>query len=403
MAMTAPRAIADLAPRSVSVLGSTGSVGCNTIDLLLRQPGAFTVEALTANRNVEKLAEQALMVKPRMVAIADEAGYRPLVEALSGSGIEVAAGTAAIVEAACRPAEWVMASIVGAAGLEPTMAAVHRGATIGLANKECLVCAGDLMMSEIKRCGATLVPVDSEHSAIFQVFDFESAEKVERIILTASGGPFRCTPAAEMATVTPAQAVAHPNWDMGAKISVDSATMMNKGLELIEAFHLFPVSVEQIEIVVHPQSVIHSLVAYVDGSVLAQLGTPDMRTPIAYALAWPQRMAAPAPRLDLAAIGTLTFEAPDPAKFPALRLAREALHRGGAAPIVLNAANEVAVSSFLANRIGFLDISRIVEETMLGADGGCPSSLGDVIDVDREARARAASLVQSFGSRRCNA
>ena len=403
MAMTAPRAIADVAPRSVSILGSTGSVGCNTIDLLLRQPGAFTVEALTANRNVKKLAEQALMVKPRMVAIADESGYRPLMEALSGSGIEVAAGTAAIVEAACRPAEWVMASIVGAAGLEPTMAAVRRGATIGLANKECLVCAGDLMMSEIKRCGATLVPVDSEHSAIFQVFDFESAEKVERIILTASGGPFRCTPAAEMATVTPAQAVAHPNWDMGAKISVDSATMMNKGLELIEAFHLFPVSVEQIEIVVHPQSVIHSLVAYVDGSVLAQLGTPDMRTPIAYALAWPQRMAAPAPRLDLAAIGTLTFEAPDEQKFPALRLAREALRRGGAAPIVLNAANEVAVSSFLAKRIGFLDIPRVVENTMLGAEEGCPSSLGDVIEVDREARARAASLVQGFGSRRCSA
>ena len=299
-----------------------------------------------------------------MVAIADESRYRQLKDALAGSGIEVAAGAAAVVEAACRPAEWVMASIVGAAGLEPTMAAVRRGAIIGLANKECLVCAGELMIAEIKRCGATLVPVDSEHSAIFQVFDFDGAEKVERIILTASGGPFRCMDAAKMVDVTPAQAVAHPNWDMGAKISVDSATMMNKGLELIEAFHLFPVGVEQIDIVVHPQSVIHSLVAYVDGSVLAQLGAPDMRTPIAYALAWPQRMAAPAPRLDLAAIGTLTFEAPDDQKFPALRLAREALRRGGTAPIVLNAANEVAVGSFLAEQIGFLDIPRVVEETM---------------------------------------
>jgi 1-deoxy-D-xylulose-5-phosphate reductoisomerase len=401
--MTAPRAIADPAPRSVSILGSTGSVGCNTIDLLLRQPGAFTVEALTANRNVERLAEQALKVKPRMVAIADENGYRPLMDALSGSGIEVAAGRAGIVEAALRPADWVMASIVGAAGLEPTMAAVRRGAIIGLANKECLVCAGDLMMNEIKRCGATLVPVDSEHSAIFQVFDFESPEKVERIILTASGGPFRCMEAREMASVSPAQAVAHPNWDMGAKISVDSATMMNKGLELIEAFHLFPVNVEQIEIVVHPQSVIHSLVAYVDGSVLAQLGAPDMRTPIAYALAWPRRMAAPAPRLDLAAIGTLTFEAPDEQKFPALRLAREALRRGGATPAILNAANEVAVSSFLAKQIGFLDIPRVVEETMQGASAGSLSSLGDVIEVDRDARHRAAAIVRGFGLRRSEA
>lgn len=403
MAMIAPRARPDTERRSVSILGSTGSVGCSTIDLLLRQPDAFSVEALTANRNVELLVEQARALRPRMVAVADESRYRPLKEALAGSGIEVAAGPDAVVEAACRPAEWVMASIVGAAGLEPTMAAVRRGAVIGLANKECLVCAGELMIAEIKKCGATLVPVDSEHSAIFQVFDFANPEKVEKIILTASGGPFRCMDAATMAGVTPAQAVAHPNWDMGAKISVDSATMMNKGLELIEAFHLFPVEVDQISIVVHPQSVIHSLVAYVDGSVLAQLGAPDMRTPIAYALAWPQRMAAPAPRLDLAAIGTLTFEEPDDQKFPALRLAREALRRGGAAPIVLNAANEVAVGSFLAGQIGFLDIPRLVEETLQETPSGSVGSIADVIVIDLEARERARRIVQGFDFDRCDA
>jgi 1-deoxy-D-xylulose-5-phosphate reductoisomerase len=401
--MIAPRAHADATPRRVSILGSTGSVGCNTIDLLLRQPDAFAVEALTANRNVELLAEQARALRPRMVAIADESRYPLLKEALAGTGIEVAAGPAAVIEAACRPAEWVMASIVGAAGLEPTMAAVRRGAIIGLANKECLVCAGELMMAEIKRCGATLVPVDSEHSAIFQVFDFDDAEKVESIILTASGGPFRCMEQGAMADVTPAQAVAHPNWDMGAKISVDSATMMNKGLELIEAFHLFPVEVEQIRIVVHPQSVIHSLVEYVDGSVLAQLGAPDMRTPIAYALAWPRRMAAPAPRLDLATIGTLTFEAPDERKFPALRLAREALHSRGTVPIVLNAANEVAVASFLAEQIGFLDIPHVVEETMLQAPDGGVTSLLEVIEIDQDARQRARRIVQGFRSRRQDA
>lgn len=403
MAMIAPRARAEAAPRSVSILGSTGSVGCNTVDLLMRQPDAFAVEALTANRNVKLLVEQALALRPRMVAIADQSCYRPLKDALVGSGIEVAAGPQAVIEAAIRPAEWVMASIVGAAGLEPTMAAVRRGAVIGLANKECLVCAGELMIAEIKRCGATLVPVDSEHSAIFQVFDFDGAEKVEKIILTASGGPFRCTDAAKLVDVTPAQAVAHPNWDMGAKISVDSATMMNKGLELIEAFHLFPVAASQISIVVHPQSVIHSMVAYVDGSVLAQLGSPDMRTPIAYALAWPQRMPAPSPRLDLAAIGTLTFEQPDEQKFPSLRLAREALRRGGTAPIVLNAANEVAVGSFLAEQIGFLDIPAVVEETLQRSSDGGIASIADIIAVDQEARQRAQGLVQGFRSRRSNA
>lgn len=395
MAMIATQARRQPRCRSVTILGSTGSVGCNTVDLLARQPEKFSVEALTANRNVALLAEQARALRPRMVAIADGSLYADLKDALAGLSIEVAAGPAAIIEAASRPAEWVMASIVGAAGLEPTMAAIRRGAIIGLANKECLVCAGELMMADIKTYGAKLVPVDSEHSAIYQVFDFENADKVERIILTASGGPFRCLEAEEMAKVTPAQAVAHPNWDMGAKISVDSATMMNKGLELIEAFHLFPVEIEQIEIVIHPQSVIHSLVAYVDGSVLAQLGQPDMRTPIAYALAWPDRMQAPARRLRLSEVGNLTFEAPDERKFPALRLAREALRLGGAAPIVLNAANEIAVESFLSEQIGFLDISRIVEQTMEKADAVRLSSLADVIDIDEEARARACSLIRA--------
>jgi len=286
-----------------------------------------------------------------------------------------------------------MASIVGLAGLEPTMAAAKRGAIIGLANKECLVSAGDVLMKEIARRGGTLLPVDSEHSAIFQVFDFENADKVERIILTASGGPFREMNIAAMARVTPEQALAHPNWNMGAKISVDSATMMNKGLELIEARHLFPVPEERIEILVHPQSVVHSLVDYVDGSVLAQLGTPDMRTPISYALGWPKRMPTPAPRLSLAEIGALTFEAPNLERFPALRVARQALQAGGGAPAVMNAANEVAVESFLGGRIGFLDIVRIVEQTLEAAPDFRLENLADVINADNETRDIAKSLI----------
>ena len=387
MVATQPQARPQAAPRSVTILGSTGSIGCNTVDLLERQPEAFVVEALTANRNVLQLVEQALKLRPRLAVVADPDGYAELKDALAGSGIEAAAGHAAVIEAAERPSDWVMASIVGAAGLEPTLAAVRRGAVIGLANKEVLVSAGDVFVRDVARCGATLVPVDSEHSAIFQVFEFEAAEKVERIILTASGGPFRQRTRAEMADATPEQAVAHPNWDMGAKISIDSATMMNKGLELIEAHFLFPVEEERIEILVHPQSVVHSLVEYVDGSVLAQLGSPDMRTPISYALAWPQRMPAPAPRLSLAEVGQLTFEAPDPERFPALRLAREALQAGGVAPTVLNAANEIAVQAFLARDIGFLDIPRLVEETLSASDTESEAkTLDEVIAVDRAAR-----------------
>ena len=389
---TAQRAEAQ--PRSVTILGSTGSVGCNTIDLIAGQPGRFVVEALTGNRNAALLAQQARQVRARLAVVADGQAYAELKTALAGSGIEAAAGRDALIEAAGRPAECVMASIVGAAGLEPTLAAVRRGAIIGLANKECLVCAGELVTAEIARCKGTLIPVDSEHSAIFQVFEADNAEKVERVILTASGGPFRTYSSERLVTVTPAQAVAHPNWSMGAKISVDSATMMNKGLEMIEAFHLFPIRAEQIEIVVHPQSIIHGLVAYYDGSVLAQLGCPDMRTPIACALAWPARMAAPSPRLNLAEIATLTFEAPDEARFPALRLARESLAAGGAAPAILNAANEVGVHSFLAGRIGFLDIARVVEETLSRITNRGVTTLADVIAIDAEARIFAGEATQ---------
>jgi len=344
------------------------------------------VEALTAQNNVDLLAEQAKSLGARRAVIGNEARYQDLKKALSGSAVEAAAGEGAIVEAAEVRSDFVMAGIVGAAGLHPTMAAVRRGAIVGLANKECLVCAGDLMTTEVAQAGATILPVDSEHNAIYQVFDFEHPDSVEKIILTASGGPFRERPLDTLHSVTPDEAVAHPNWDMGAKISVDSATMMNKGLEMIEAYHLFPVEVAQIDVLVHPQSVIHSMVAYVDGSVLAQLGSPDMRTPIAYSLAWPQRMDAPTPRLDLAKLGSLTFEAPDESRFPALRLAREALEAGGAAPIVLNAANEVAVGAFLERKIGFTDIPAIVEGTLEEGNNRPVGSIDDVVEIDRNAR-----------------
>jgi 1-deoxy-D-xylulose-5-phosphate reductoisomerase len=387
------------APRSVTILGSTGSVGCSTVDLIARHPDQFAIEALTARSNVQRLAEQARNLRARRAVIADDSRYAELREALAGTDIDVAAGEAAVVEAASMPASWVMSAIVGAAGLEPTLAAVQRGAIVALANKECLVCAGKLFMAEVRAHGATLLPVDSEHSAIFQVFDFVQADRVEKIILTASGGPFRGATLEEMARATPRAAVAHPNWSMGAKISVDSATMMNKGLELIEAYHLFPVRTDQIEIVVHPQSIIHSMVCYQDGSVLAQLGTPDMRTPIAYALGWPRRMSAPAQRLDLVQLGKLTFEAPDTERFPALELAREALHQGGGAPTILNAANEVTVAGFLAGAIGFLDITRGVEHALEKIAAPTPSSLADIRALDAEARRVAGEFVKSLTAR----
>ncbi len=379
--------------RSVTILGATGSVGCNTIDLIRRNPSAFSVEAITGGGNAALLAEQALSLRPRFVAIADPNAYGALKEALSGSGIEIAAGMDAVISAAERPADWVMSAIVGAAGLAPTLAAVRRGGIVALANKESLVCAGDLMMREVVRSGATLLPVDSEHNAIYQVFDFERHDAVEELILTASGGPFRELTLDAMAAVTPDQAVAHPNWDMGAKISMDSATMMNKGLELIEAHQLFAIPEERISILVHPQSVIHSLVRYKDGSVLAQLGQPDMRTPIAYTLAWPNRMEVPVDRLDLVALARLDFEEPDMKRFPALRLAREALCAGGAAPTVLNAANEVAVAGYLAGRMGFLDIVGTVDHIVTDLAHIMAESLDDIIAVDNEARRRTSMLV----------
>ena len=378
-------------PRSVSVLGSTGSVGTSTVSLLAR--GGYHIEALTANSNVALLAEQARLLRPRFVAIAEERCFRDLKEALVGTGIEVGAGANALVEAAARPADWVMAAIVGAAGLAPTLAAIRRGAIVALANKEVLVCAGTVVMAEVAASGATLLPVDSEHNAIFQVFEAHNREAVDRIILTASGGPFREFDVERMAVVTPDQAVAHPNWVMGRKISIDSATMMNKGLEVIEAHHLFGMPEPKIEVVLHPQSVVHSLVAYVDGSVLAQLGAPDMRTPIAYTLAWPRRLSFPARQLDLAALGQLTFYPPDETRFPALRLARQALQSGGGAPTILNAANEVAVEGFMAGKIGFLDIARTVEETLARTDRTPLTTLDDVLEVDAMARRAARALV----------
>ena len=380
-------------PRRVTILGSTGSVGQSTVDLLLRNRDAFVVEALTANRNATLLAEQAKALDARFAAVADPADYPALKEALSGAGIEVAGGRAALVEAVERPADWVMAGIVGAAGLEPTLAAVRQGRMVAFANKEVLVSAGSLFMREVAAHGATLLPVDSEHNAIWQCFDFERADNIEKITLTCSGGPFRELGVAAMRDATVAQAVAHPTWNMGAKISVDSATLMNKGLEVIEAHHLFRLPSAQIDIVIHPQSVIHGLVTYRDGSVLAHLGSPDMRTPIAYALGWPRRVEAPTKRLDLAEIGRLTFEIPDPARFPALRLARDALSQGGGAPTVLNAANETAVYAFLAGRIGFLDIAATVERTLELMPGGVLDSLDDVYNLDEAARATAEELI----------
>lgn len=386
--------------RSVSVLGVTGSVGQSTIQVIeeLREQGhELPVEAVTAASRLDVLAEACRRLKPKFAAIADSSLLSEAKAALVGLNVEVGAGPSALEEAGARPAEWVMSAIVGAAGLAPTMAAVRRGAHVALANKECLVCAGPLFIEAAKSHGATLLPVDSEHNAIFQVLTHP--DRVERLTLTASGGPFRTWTPEQMAVATPAQACAHPMWSMGRKISVDSATLMNKGLELIEASYLFGFPSKSIDVIVHPQSTIHSLVHYVDGSVLAQLGTPDMRIPIAYALTWPDRAAVSTARLDLAKLAQLTFEAPDPVRFPALRLARTALDRGAAATTALSAANEIAVEAFLDERIRFLDISSTVEEALShleGAEAGLlakmPSSFDEVRAVDQAAR-RAARLI----------
>ncbi|MGL4541132.1 MAG: 1-deoxy-D-xylulose-5-phosphate reductoisomerase [Polymorphobacter sp.] len=372
--------------RGISILGATGSVGQSTLDLIGRAPEKWHVHALTANRDAVGLAAAARAMHAEIAVVADDAAYGALKEALAGSGIAAASGKQALIDAAERPAEIVMAAIVGAAGLAPTLAAVRRGAIVALANKESLVCAGAVVTAAARASGARLLPVDSEHNAIYQIFDHDHPERVAKVILTASGGPFRTASLEQMRVATPGQACNHPVWSMGAKISVDSATLMNKGLELIEAHHLFPVNADQLEVLVHPQSVVHSLVEYIDGSVLAQLGTPDMRTPIAYTLSYPERMQTPCARLSLAAIGRLEFEEPDLGRFPALALAWDALRAGGAAPTVLNAANEVAVDAFLGGQIGFLDIASVVA-SVLGAIGNMSiASLDDVMAVDAAAR-----------------
>ena len=382
--------------RSVTILGATGSVGRSTLDLIERNRDDYEIVALTARKDIDGLIELARAFRPRQAVIGNAAHFPRLKEALEGTGVEAAAGEEAIADAAGAGADWTMAAIVGTAGLRPVMRALEGGGTLALANKEALVAAGEIVTQAAAARGAIILPVDSEHNAIFQCFDRERPESVRRVILTASGGPFRSKSLDEMRTATPAEAVAHPNWSMGAKISVDSATLMNKGLELIEAFHLFPLAADQLDIVVHPQSVVHSLVEYEDGSVLAQLGPPDMRVPIAHTLAWPARMETPCARLDLVAIARLDFEAPDPARFPALALARAALAEGGAKPAILNAANEIAVASFLESRIGFLDIASLVGEVLADYAPGAPSSLDEVMEIDREARRAATQAIGKF-------
>ena len=378
---------------SLTILGATGSVGQQTLDIVARNPGRWRVEALTANRDVAGLAAAARACEARYVAIGDESAYADLKAALADTRIEVAAGADAVRDAGARSADIVLTAIVGAAGLPPTLAAVKRGATLAIANKETLVCAGPVVTALARASGATLLPVDSEHNAIFQVFDHDCPDRVRKVILTASGGPFRQLTRDQMRHVSVADACAHPVWSMGAKISIDSATLMNKGLELIEAEQLFAVGHERLDVIVHPQSVIHSMVEYVDGSVLAQLGSPDMRIPIAYALAWPERIETPAARLDLAQIGQLTFETPDLVRFPALALAWDALRAGGSAPCILNAANEIAVAAFIAGQVGFLDIADVVAETLDRTGSGPLDGLEAVLEADRKARATATAIV----------
>lgn len=391
----------DVPPLRLTVLGASGSIGQSTLDIVARNPERFRVEALTANTSADALAEAAIRVGARHAVVADESALDALRSALGGSGITAAAGATAVAEAAARPVDMLVAAIVGAAGLPPTLEAVRRGTTIALANKECLVCAGDLFMAAARRSGATILPVDSEHNAVFQVLESANFDQIEMLTLTASGGPFRRLSLAEMRDVTPEAALKHPNWSMGARISIDSATMMNKGFEIIEAHHLFPLPPDQLDVLVHPESVVHGMVRYKDGSVLAQMGAPDMRTPISHCLAWPRRMATVAPRLDLAALGSLTFEAPDPERFPALRLARAAMANGAGATAALNAADEVLVAAFLDRKIGFLGIAqtieRVLERMTQAGDLAPPTSLDDVMAVDAAARRHARTLVVEAG------
>ena len=385
--------------KSVSVLGSTGSVGCSTVDLLLAHREQYQVRCLTGGRNVAVLAQQAIALGAELAVIGDPSQYAALAEALSGHPIRIAAGAEAVTDAAAIPVDWTMAAITGAAGLPSTLAAIRRGGAIAFANKEALVCAGEIMLQAVRDAGATLLPVDSEHNAIFQAMAEQNGRAVERIVLTASGGPFRTASLADMRAATPEAALRHPVWSMGSKISIDSATMFNKGLELIEAARLFDLPESQVDILVHPQSVVHGMVCYSDGSVLAQLGSPDMRIPIAHTLAWPHRLATHAPRLDLAQVARLEFSAPDTERFPALRLSRDALRAGAGAPTILNAANEVAVEAFLGRRIGFLAIAGIVEAVLDRMGAPAAASLEEVMALDRAARQHAADLVSSDSAR----
>jgi len=383
--------------RTISVLGATGSIGDSTMDLLRASPERYQVEALTANTNVEALAKLAIEFNARFAAIADPTRYDELKDALAGTGIECGAGESAIIEAASRPADWLMAAVSGAAGLKPALAAVDRGTTIALANKECLVCAGDFFMQRAAKAGACILPADSEHNALFQALGSGNREELVRVIITASGGPFRTWAAADIEQATLAQALKHPNWSMGQKITIDSASMMNKGLEVIEASYLFALTPDEIDVLVHPQSIIHGMVEFSDRSVVAQLGAPDMRTPIAHCLGWPERIVGPAIPLDLAKIGQLTFEAPDFERFPALRLAYDALRTGRGATTVYNAANEVAVAAFIGGRIKFGAIARLVEATMndwvRSGNLGTLTSADDAIAVDHNARNKAVTLL----------
>ena len=395
---------AEATVRSITVLGATGSIGDSTMDLIRASPERYKVEALTANSNVEGIVKLAKEFGARFVAVADESKGEELRAALAGTGIETGAGESAVTEAAARTADWVMAAVSGAAGLKPALAAVDRGATVALANKECLVCAGDFFMDRAAKAGATILPADSEHNALFQALASGSRDELTRVIITASGGPFRTWKAEDIEQATLAQALKHPNWSMGQKITIDSASMMNKGLEVIEASYLFALAPDEIDVLVHPQSIIHGMVEFTDFSVVAQLGTPDMRTPIAHCLGWPNRIskgrAAP---LDLARIGSLTFEAPDYARFPGLKLAYDALRTGSGATTVYNAANEIAVAAFIAGKIRFGAIARLVEATMnewVRAGNLAPlSSADDAISVDHKARKLAASLLPEIAAK----
>jgi len=382
--------------KTVSILGATGSIGQSTLDLVQRAPEAYQVLALTAAQDVAGLAVAARATNAKLAVIADETLYEPLKAALSDADTNVSAGPQALIDAAHLDADWTMAAIVGCAGLAPTLAALERGKTVALANKEALVSAGDLMLAVARASGAILLPTDSEHNAVFQCLDQSAPKGVAKIILTASGGPFRTWTKAQMQAAQPEQALKHPNWAMGAKITIDSATMFNKGLELIEAHYLFDMPADRLEVIFHPQSVIHSMVEYVDGSVLAQMGAPDMRIPIAHCLAWPERIDTPVARLNLAEVARLEFEAPDEDRFPALRLAREAMVEGGAKPAILNAANEIAVAAFLERRIAFTDIAVIVESVLHAYDAAAPSTISDVLEIDGEARRLAARSMEAL-------